>query len=199
MMETSIVHIRSNSVQLMRSQRGISLLMSLLLLLVMSVATVGAIQSGSLQERIAGNIRDRTTAFNAAESALRDAEAYMVAEPNLPPFDGSVSGHYRMNTFPSLVVSRVPANTQLDGSNPAIWADPAGLTYLKTNGIEYGNKTIVAPLPEVTTQPRFVLEMMTPESNRAITYRITAVGVGRDSSVVVLQSYYTPPQKTIIN
>lgn len=180
-------------------QRGVALLLSLLLLLVLSVATIAAIQTGGLQERIAGNTRDRNTAFNAAESALRDAEDYMSTELNLPLFDGSVGGHYQMNTFPALTVTRVAANTQNDGSNPAIWSDPAGLTYLKTNGIAYGNKTSVATLPDVTTQPRYIIEQMTPDTNRAITYRITAVGLGPDSSVVVLQSYYTPPQKSIIN
>ena len=175
------------------------LLLSLLLLVVLSIATISAIQTGGLQERIAGNTRDRNTAFNAAESALRDAEDYMINEPNLPLFDGSVAAHYAMNSFPLLTVTRVPANTALDGSNVAIWKDPAGLTYLKTNGISYGSKTGVTALPGVSTQPRFILEQMVPEANRAITYRVTAVGLGPDSSVVVLQSYFTPPQKSIIN
>lgn len=180
-------------------QKGVALLLSLLMLVVLSIATIAAIQTGGLQERIAGNTRDRNTAFNAAESALRDAEDYMSTELNLPLFDGSVGGHYQMNTFPALTVTRVAANTQNDGSNPAIWSDPAGLTYLKTNGIAYGNKTSVATLPDVTTQPRYIIEQMLPDANRAITYRITAVGLGPDSSVVVVQSYYTPPQKSIIN
>ena len=192
----SICHTRGASRNL---QHGVSLLISLLLLLVLSVATIAAMQTSGLQERIAGNSRDRNTAFNAAESALRDAESYMSTDLNLPLFDGSVAGHYAMNSFPSLVVTRVAANTQNDGSNPAIWSDPAGLAYLKTNGISYGTKTSVAALPEVTVQPTFIIEQMMPDANRAITYRITAVGLGPDASVVVLQSYYTPPQNTIIN
>jgi type IV pilus assembly protein PilX len=177
-------------------QRGVSLLMSLLLLAVLSIATISAMQTAGLQERISGNTRDRTLAFNAAESALRDAEEYLRVESNLPLFDGSVAGHYRKNEFPGLVLTRVSAGTSVDGSATEVWNDPASVAYVKARGISYGSKTGIADLPLVAEQPRYIIEMMPQDSSRPITYRITAVATGRDASLIVLQNFYTPPQKT---
>lgn len=177
-------------------QRGISLLISLLLLAVLSIATISAMQTAGLQERISGNTRDRTLAFNAAESALRDAEEYLRIESNLPLFDGSVAGHYRKNEFPGLLLTRVSAGTTADGSATEVWNDPATVAYTKVRGIAYGSKTGAARLPVLTEQPTYIIEMMPQDSSRPITYRITAVANGRDASLVVLQNFYTPPQKT---
>jgi type IV pilus assembly protein PilX len=177
-------------------QRGVSLLMSLLLLAVLSIATVAAMQTAGLQERIAGNSRDRTLAFNAAESALRDAEDYLTSERNLPLFDGSIPAHYRSNEFPGLLLSRVLPGTAADGSSTDVWNDPAMIEYIKNNGIAYGAKTSLADLPDVPLQPRYMIEMMPTDSSRAITYRVTAMGTGRDASLVILQNFFTPPQTT---
>ena len=181
------------------SQRGISLLMSLLLLVVLSIATVAAIQTGGLQERIAGNTRDRTTAFNAAESALRDAESYLEATLNLPVFNGGTTGHYRMNSFGSLALTLLPATTKVDATNPDVWRDPAMINFIKTQGIEYGTLTGKPALTDVAVQPRYLIEEMQPESGKFVSYRVTALATGRDASLVVLQSYYTPPQTTVVN
>jgi type IV pilus assembly protein PilX len=180
-------------------QRGVSLLVSLLLLAMLSVATVAAMQTAGLQERIAGNTRDRTLAFNAAESALRDAEDYLQADPLLPLFDGSVNGHYQKNDFPGLTLTRVSAGTVADGTATEVWNDPAMVAYVLTRGITYGSKTNVTELPGLTTQPRYIIERMPSDSSRPITYRISAVATGRDASLVVLQSFYTPPQKTLFD
>jgi type IV pilus assembly protein PilX len=177
-------------------QHGVSLLMSLLLLAVLSIATISAMQTAGLQERISGNTRDRTLAFNAAESTLRDAEEYLRTESNLPLFDGSVAGHYRKNEFPGLLLTRVSAGTTADGSATEVWNDPATLAYVRARGISYGSKTGIAGLPLLMEQPRYIIEMMPQDSSRPITYRITAVATGRDASLVVLQNFYTPPQKT---
>ncbi len=175
-------------------QRGLSLLLSLLLLAVLSVIAVAAVQTGTLQERVAGNTRDRIVAFNAAESALRDAEAYMRKELNLPLFDGSERGHFAANTFPGLVATNVSAGTSNDGSNEQIWRSKEGIAFLKDRGIEFGEKTEAATLPGLLQPPVYILEELPVDPSRATTYRITALASGRDNSVVVLQSHYTPPQ-----
>ncbi|MFT7222729.1 MAG: type IV pilus assembly protein PilX [Cellvibrionaceae bacterium] len=58
-------------------QRGIVLVVALILLLVMTTVGVTAISSATLQERLANNSRQLATARINAESALRQAEAYM--------------------------------------------------------------------------------------------------------------------------
>ena len=57
-----------------RRQQGISLVIVLILLIVMSVLGVAVLRSSALQERMSANLRDRNLAFQAAETALRIAQ-----------------------------------------------------------------------------------------------------------------------------
>ena len=56
------------------SQRGMALITSLLLLLVVTIMALSMFRSYGLQERIAGNTRDKQRALNAAISAQQFAE-----------------------------------------------------------------------------------------------------------------------------
>lgn len=56
-------------------QTGAALIVGLVMLLVMTMIGVSAMQTNLLEEKMAGNYRDRDLAFQAAEAALRDAEA----------------------------------------------------------------------------------------------------------------------------
>ena len=56
-------------------QRGMSLFPAMMFLLVLAILGVAALNSTLLQEKMAGNTRDSNMAFQAAEAALRDAEA----------------------------------------------------------------------------------------------------------------------------
>jgi type IV pilus assembly protein PilX len=57
-----------------RQQRGMALIVSLVILLSMTLLGLAAIQNTSLEERMAGNIRAENIAFQAAEAALRAGE-----------------------------------------------------------------------------------------------------------------------------
>ena len=66
---------RQQSLHLRRvRQRGIALVIALVFLLLLTMIGITAMQTGTLQERMAGNVRDRNVAFQLAEEALRDAE-----------------------------------------------------------------------------------------------------------------------------
>ena len=60
-----------------KSQSGAALVVSLLILLVMTVIGISSMQTTNLQEKMASNTREREQAFEAAESALRNAEAFL--------------------------------------------------------------------------------------------------------------------------
>lgn len=57
-----------------RGQGGGTLAIVLILLLIMTLLGLAALRSTLLQERMAGSMRDRGISFQAAESALREAE-----------------------------------------------------------------------------------------------------------------------------
>lgn len=70
------------------SQRGTALIISLIILLLMTLLGVTGMQTTLVQERIAGNVRDRNLAFEAAEAALRAGEGYLANNAVVGPFTG---------------------------------------------------------------------------------------------------------------
>ncbi len=55
-------------------QNGAALIVGLVLLVVITLVGVGAMQSTTLQEKMAGNLRDSNLSFQASEAALRNCE-----------------------------------------------------------------------------------------------------------------------------
>lgn len=55
-------------------QTGISLIVVLLLLLVMTLLGLAVLRSTLMEERMSANMYDRSLAFQATEGALREAE-----------------------------------------------------------------------------------------------------------------------------
>ncbi len=156
-------------------QQGAALAMSLIILLVMTVIGVTAMQVTVLEEKMAGNLRDRSIAFQAAESALRDAEASLTVAV-LPSFNGT-GGLYQATTPQKWetidwgVAANVAAYT--GGTLDDVAANP---TYLieEFEPVLGGGGSLEAGLPQQTDF-----------------YRITSRGVGGSTNaVVMLQSVY---------
>lgn len=74
--------------QPLHSQRGSALIVAMVMLLVLTLLGVTAVRNTTLQERMAGNLRDSNLAFQAAERALREGEKFL-RSPTLPPFTGA--------------------------------------------------------------------------------------------------------------
>ncbi|BCR04651.1 hypothetical protein DESUT3_17200 [Desulfuromonas versatilis] len=69
-------------------QRGAVLVTGLVLMLVLTLLGLAAMQSTTLQEKMAGNLSNRNVAFQAAEAALREGETFL-GGATLPAFDGN--------------------------------------------------------------------------------------------------------------
>jgi len=160
-------------------QRGLVLPMALILLVVLTLAGVGAARVNILQERMVAATYNRQLAFQAAEAALREGERFL-QQALLPAFNGS-GGRY-LAPLPS-------APRVWDGWSASAWG---------TNGITYGGS-----LGEVAAQPVYIVEELarTPGSGgslgagqpqpETVYYRVTARAVGGNpNSVVLLQSIY---------
>jgi type IV pilus assembly protein PilX len=63
-----------------RQHRGVALIVVLLLLLVMTLLGLASLRSTLLQERMGAALFDRSIAFQAAESALREAEIFVAGQ-----------------------------------------------------------------------------------------------------------------------
>lgn len=82
-----------------QAQHGAVLLVSLMILLIMTVLGIAAMSGTTMEEKMAANSQQRQQAFQAAETALRDAEVWLTTSvttlDDLIQFDGS-SGLYAL-------------------------------------------------------------------------------------------------------
>src|SRR3546814_12700111 len=87
-----------NKARLPRSaaqQRGVALVIVLILLLVMTLLGLASMRGTLLEERMSGNLFDRSLAFQAAEAALRPGEALGRSERRRVGKGGVSSGESR--------------------------------------------------------------------------------------------------------
>lgn len=65
----------------LNKQKGVVLIVSLVMLLLLTLIGITGAQVTSLEEKMAGNSRDQNIAFQAAESTLLVAEEFIMANP----------------------------------------------------------------------------------------------------------------------
>lgn len=161
------------------SQRGIALVTSLMFLVTLTLLGMAAMRGTILEERMAGNARDRDLAFQSAEAALRTAERELIPGAPLiefsedtartPRIANATLHDYWQNTHDwdngdSVELDWQPAGTS---ARPRYVIEELGVTSGSTGGLG------IAAL-----------------SNSGL-YRLTARGVGRNNNtVVMLQAIY---------
>ena len=99
-----------------KGEHGAVLVVSLLLLLVMTIIGVTAMSTNSLEERIAGNLRDQDLAFQATESAVRACEADVVSN--------ILAGQFTATCANGLCVPATGTST-VTGTACVVWKDLA--------------------------------------------------------------------------
>jgi type IV pilus assembly protein PilX len=72
-------HFESSRAALRGRQRGVALVVTLVFLLLLTILSTSALRDTTLQERMAGNLRDSNLALQAAEAALRAGESWVLS------------------------------------------------------------------------------------------------------------------------
>jgi type IV pilus assembly protein PilX len=165
-----------------KAQQGAVLVIALIMLLAMTLIGVTGLSSTTMQERMAGNLREINIAFQAAEAALREGENYLTAA-TLPDFNGS-NGLYQPAAAGTAQVWTVANN----------WTGTASRVY--AGDLDTDDVTLAAA-------PRYIIEELAPVPAPGGTlssdapapetgmYRITARAFGRsDTTIVMLQTTY---------
>ena len=161
------------------AQRGVVLVVALVLLAIMSLVGLNAMRTVNSEERMAGHSYDRSVSFQAAEAALREAEA-MVAM-NKPTASNSCSQGICPPPDPSANPPPAPIWTDdlFNGWQDAAAVDNGSVSLTPQYVVEYlGNTFECEPGSPSTTS----------DCKR---YRITArsnAGAGR--SAVMVQSIF---------
>lgn len=187
-------------------ERGSILFIALILLIILTLLAFTALRTATMQERMAGNARDRGIAFQAAEAALRGAEKYLASNssPGSATFAGtscSAKGVYKLvggiPYFASTGSSFSGTNVKWDGSSQDFWNlypwETANCSYSGTSDyISFVTSSNYGKPGKPTKSPRYVIEEMPVDGNGLTSYRVTAKGWGSsDNAVVIIQATYT--------
>jgi type IV pilus assembly protein PilX len=174
-----------------RNQRGVILITAMLLLIVVTIMAVSMFRSYGVEERIAGNTRDKQRAINAAVSAQQYAE-YLLASGTAP-----ISGLCPAGILPT--GSEVCTNSPMPNFTTLPWN--AGVTYsnFTSNSINGINNIVppagTAPTPDLPNQsasyfaaPIFYITDLGPNlgSPAGEVYQIDALGYGGTSNTVAV-------------
>lgn len=168
-----------------RQQRGVALVVALVLLVVMSLVGISSLRTVTLEERMTAHTYDRSISFQAAEAALKQAEA-------------AIEANKANAAYMPVAGAACDAVTGVCGApNPATlerWLLTTSPPWLNAATIANGGISIT---------PQYMIEYLgnsfscAPGTPGAATncsrYRVTArSNAGNDRAVVILQSIYAP-------
>jgi type IV pilus assembly protein PilX len=191
MKKTRQLHVNGKG-GLRRQQQGAALLVALILLVLMTLLGISALQSGALEERMAGHTYDRSISFQSAEAALRETETYLNAlatKPVVLATDPQCKSFAGVSPNPSINVCRAPT----DGTE--FWKDAADDKWTNATKVSSGS---------VDLTPQYIIEYLgatftclpqTPgiasDPGNCKRYRITVKSnAGDDRANVTLQSIF---------
>lgn len=174
-------------------QHGAVLIISMIILLVMTLIGVTGLRTTTLEERMAGNMRDRALAFESAEAGLRFAEDYIESNiASLGAFDQDGSDGLYDDTIPPDQDKQIWEVIDWDGTDGSI--PYKALEAEKMDGI--------ASAPKFVIQHYGSVEINVDKLNlsnygsgvgagEVQMFLVTVRGTGgSDNSVVVLQTSY---------
>ncbi|MBB1088045.1 pilus assembly protein [Lysobacter sp. SG-8] len=179
---------RSVSLAAPRAQRGVALVVVLILLLVMTLLGLASLRGTLLEERMAANLFDRSLGFQAAEAALRQGEVVAMGLASPPVGNACAAG---------------VCGPPLNGLNRALgnsdWVNAAALA---NNTLAVPNASdlqyLIEYMGEYNTTPK--CDLITGPNGRpkdplckAYMYRVSARYVAAGRSSVILQSVVRKP------
>lgn len=137
-----------------RAERGTALVMSLIFLLILTILGVTAMTTSSLQEKMAGNLRDQFMAMESVETVMRAGEQWL--------FDYRTRFGATSGPPPTICPgSNNPTNPQVWTSNCVAGGIDAQLdSWWTASAVAYDSLGLGAahPINEVAAQPRYIIE-----------------------------------------
>jgi type IV pilus assembly protein PilX len=188
---------RNQSLLLFKKNQGMTLIISLILLLMVSLIGMSVLNVSTVEEKMAGGTRDKDLAFQAAEIALRRAEEFIRT---------SVSGTAGFTTNCNAgLCAELPLNSTvmrweddtLCSANTKIWncdkSKEVDLTQISVGSFSQNPRYFIELLKDIdyTDSPQVNNQGDQAPEDKVQVYRITAIGYGGSTnSSVLLQSTY---------
>lgn len=179
------------------NQQGAALIVALIMLVIMTMLGLSAMNTSVVEERMAGNLRNKQLSFDAAEAAVREGEGLITCDgcvhAEIEPKDGVASpGLHEIETDPDLS----------DWWQKGVWWNPDHSHTPDTKWQARADDDISG----VSAQPEYIIEHLGPEWRDPAcdldhegkdecyrqSYRITARGWGMNTDAVsVIQTIVT--------
>ena len=161
-------------------QKGAVLIVSLILLVIMTFIGLAGMEMTGLEEKMAGNMRDRNMAFQAAEASLLEAEAFLAAQD---PVFNNANGLYQLRTDGRNRWDTVDWSNSNDVESYA----GNGFSELGADGVAY----IIEDFAEGTRNDGEDYDPTDISQPDEFYYRVTARAVGQTNAAeVLLQTIY---------
>lgn len=166
-----------------KSQAGAVLAVSLVFLVILTLVGVSAMQNTLLEEKMAGNVKDRNLAFQNAESAVREAELFIEGIVSLGGFNGT-SGLYGLT------------DAEPDYGAAATWTTASKNVQSSSDFGAYASPRYFIKQYTIVTGTEAALNLSGYGDNKGsgdvTIFNITARGTGggQDTAEVILRTYY---------
>jgi type IV pilus assembly protein PilX len=182
------------------AQRGVVLVSSLLLLIVVTIIALSMFRSFGIQEKIAGNMREKQRALHAAESAQVFAEIWLRNNGTGPSVNCAVT--LNANIGQGQICANTLTSLNIDVTSPPykIANVPVGVTYLPSANMQMQISTTTAfsaahaANPTYFGTPTFYISDMGTSADPTIpgeVYQVDAYGYGgSNNTVAVVESTY---------
>ena len=178
-----------------RSERGVALVTSLLLLVIITILALSMFRSFGTQEKIAGNLREKERALHAATSAQQYAEWWLLQNNNTA--SGAVACTASVAATPTAgqICNQTPQQVPFD---PTVVPWNIQVTYTPQNMLLVG-QPLVAGNPPYFATPAFWISDRGPAADaQGEAYQIDAYGYGSGASTVaVVESVYEVQQGVV--
>ncbi|QNK74580.1 pilus assembly protein PilX [Variovorax sp. PAMC28562] len=175
-----------------RLQRGIALITSLLILVIVALLAVSMYRSFGLQEKIAGNTLEKQRSLQAAESALQYGEWWIARGSGGGGL--ACSGVFSANDQTAMKICNVPMSIVTSSTLP--WAvrgnyQPPSMTVQSGGGLNTGSTGIANDINYATMPSVYVSYLGLAPDGKTMLYQVTGAGYGGTTATAsVVQSTY---------
>jgi len=172
-----------------RRAHGFVLIAALAVLLMLTLLSIGMFRSLGLEERIAGNTREKADAFYAAQSALQNAEAWLSAGN---AGTGTACSVVAPTPTPQICTTATTPTEQTLATT--LWNATFGTTFVPPVLNVNGNVQAQMTAAQYYADPQYAITYLGPDpaNANANLYQVTAEGFGgTQNSVAVVQSVYS--------
>jgi type IV pilus assembly protein PilX len=178
-------------------QRGVALVTSLLLLVIITILALSMFRSFGTQEKIAGNLREKERALHAAVSAQQYAEWWLTRNNNTAAGAVACTGSLPATPTSGQICNQTPQQQLGPGAVTQVpWA--IQVTYTPQNMVLLGQAPVPGNPPYFATPAFWITDKGASADASGEAYQIDAYGYGSAANTVaVVESAYEIQQGVV--